>query len=78
MLLIKLRDALGATLANMPVAELVFASIAVCFVLWGLSDVLGFIRYDGKRSTVVTAGAGKIALGAVALAMLTPYVWPSI
>lgn len=54
----------------MTTTERVMAISAVAFIAWGLCDVLGVVEYRGKRSTVVTAGTGKMALGLAAILWL--------
>ena len=61
-----LTNLLGA-IDTLKAVELSFAVCAIGFVLWGLCDVLGILRYTSERSTVVTAGAGKVALGIAGL-----------
>jgi len=47
--------------------ELIFRALAYAFIVWGVADMIGIIRYDSDRSTVVAAGIGKTALGLAAL-----------
>lgn len=60
-------DNLLGTIGGMAAVELILAFCSCCFIVWGLCDVFGILRYSGKRSTVVTAGAGKTALGLASL-----------
>jgi hypothetical protein len=60
-------DNLLGTIGGMAAVELIFGFCACCFIIWGLCDVFGVVRYPAPRSTVTTAGAGKMALGIAAL-----------